>query len=183
MSCLRWGLGGPHGTTRRTAGPARRRLTGKICATLRAEWPRLPSPDTIGSAEDHATDPRHLRVPQGPGAARTSEQSSKEDMVRCCSIIHQVCELWFKQVLHEGDLLKRRSVGRQGQRAFATLKEWAVLKTSLQIDILETMTPISFLSFRTFCRQRRADSIGTIRIRVRSATSGSRPRHTEDRWS
>jgi tryptophan 2,3-dioxygenase len=65
-------------------------------------------------------------------------------------IIHQVYELWFKQMCHELDLLKQCLESNRQPLAAATLKRvLTVLKTLVgQIDILETMTPVSFLSFR-----------------------------------
>jgi tryptophan 2,3-dioxygenase len=67
-------------------------------------------------------------------------------------VIHQVYELWFKQQLHEGDYLARCLVEGRLQEACATLKRMlTILKTMVQqIDVLETMTPVSFLSFRSF---------------------------------
>ncbi len=65
-------------------------------------------------------------------------------------IIHQVYELWFKEVCHELDLLRSCLEGNDHPRAAATLKRiLTIFKTLVaQIDILETMTPVSFLSFR-----------------------------------
>lgn len=65
-------------------------------------------------------------------------------------IIHQVYELWFKQVLHELDYLKERFTSNDTPRAVHTLRRvLTILKTMVaQIDILETMTPLEFLSFR-----------------------------------
>ncbi|HXV99230.1 MAG TPA: tryptophan 2,3-dioxygenase family protein [Anaerolineae bacterium] len=65
-------------------------------------------------------------------------------------IIHQVYELWFKQVLHELDYLQQRLINNDTPRALHTLKRiLTILKTMVaQIDILETMTPLEFLSFR-----------------------------------
>ena len=67
-------------------------------------------------------------------------------------IIHQVYELWFKQQLHEGDHLARSLIAGDQVQASSTLKRMlTILKTMVQqIDVLETMTPISFLSFRDF---------------------------------
>jgi tryptophan 2,3-dioxygenase len=65
-------------------------------------------------------------------------------------IIHQVYELWFKELLHELDYMKAL-LGRQDTpRALATLKRvLTILKVAVaQIDVLETMTPLEFLSFR-----------------------------------
>jgi tryptophan 2,3-dioxygenase len=65
-------------------------------------------------------------------------------------VIHQVYELWFKQVLHEVDYLQRLLARNEGDRAKHTLKRiLTILKVMVaQIDILETMTPLEFLSFR-----------------------------------
>jgi tryptophan 2,3-dioxygenase len=65
-------------------------------------------------------------------------------------VIHQVYELWFKQVLHELDYLERLLARSEGARARHTLKRiLTILKVMVaQLDILETMTPLEFLSFR-----------------------------------
>ncbi|QOJ13157.1 MAG: tryptophan 2,3-dioxygenase [Planctomycetia bacterium] len=65
-------------------------------------------------------------------------------------IIHQTYELWFKQTLHELDRLKLDLSANRLYDALATLKRVRmILKTIVaQLDILETMTPMSFASFR-----------------------------------
>ena len=65
-------------------------------------------------------------------------------------IIHQVYELWFKEVLHELDHLQRLLRANDTPRAAHTLKRvLTILKTLVgQIDVLETMTPLNFLAFR-----------------------------------
>lgn len=66
-------------------------------------------------------------------------------------VIHQVYELWFKQVLHEMGYLEELLRSRHdGHRAMHTLKRiLTILKVMVaQLDILETMTPLEFLSFR-----------------------------------
>ena len=65
-------------------------------------------------------------------------------------IIHQTYELWFKQILHEGESLKRNFIENQPYKALADFKRiLKIMKTLVgQIDILETMTPVSFMSFR-----------------------------------
>jgi len=65
-------------------------------------------------------------------------------------IIHQVYELWFKQILHEAALLQDRLEAGSGAPALATARRIAkILKTVVgQLDILETMTPQQFASFR-----------------------------------
>jgi tryptophan 2,3-dioxygenase len=65
-------------------------------------------------------------------------------------IIHQVYELWFKEVLHELDHLQRLLRTNDTPLAGHTLKRiLTILKTLVaQIDVLETITPLNFLSFR-----------------------------------
>jgi tryptophan 2,3-dioxygenase len=65
-------------------------------------------------------------------------------------IIHQVYELWFNEMLHELDYLMQRLEANDGPLAGHTFKRvLTILKVMVaQIDILETMTPINFLSFR-----------------------------------
>jgi tryptophan 2,3-dioxygenase len=65
-------------------------------------------------------------------------------------IIHQVYELWFKQILHEARLLQARLEGGNSAGALATARRIAkILKTIVgQLDVLETMTPKQFASFR-----------------------------------
>jgi tryptophan 2,3-dioxygenase len=65
-------------------------------------------------------------------------------------IIHQVYELWFKQILHEAERLQDRLEAADGAAALATARRIAkILKTMVgQMDVLETMTPRQFDSFR-----------------------------------
>ncbi|PYP39558.1 MAG: tryptophan 2,3-dioxygenase [Gemmatimonadetes bacterium] len=65
-------------------------------------------------------------------------------------IIHQVYELWFKEVLHELDYLQKLLRANDTPLAAATLKRiLTILKTLVaQIDVLETITPLNFLAFR-----------------------------------
>jgi tryptophan 2,3-dioxygenase len=65
-------------------------------------------------------------------------------------VIHQVHELWFKQMLHELKLLQLALENGHSPTVMRTLKRLVtVVKTLLaQVDVLETMTPVSFSSFR-----------------------------------
>jgi tryptophan 2,3-dioxygenase len=65
-------------------------------------------------------------------------------------VIHQVYELWFKELLHEVDFVRRLFEADEPHRAQHTLKRLlTILKVLVaQLDILETMTPLEFLSFR-----------------------------------
>ena len=65
-------------------------------------------------------------------------------------IIHQVYELWFKELLHEFDRVMQLLEADESHRSQHTLKRiLTILKVMVaQLDILETMTPLEFLSFR-----------------------------------
>ncbi|HEY7026037.1 MAG TPA: tryptophan 2,3-dioxygenase family protein [Gemmatimonadales bacterium] len=65
-------------------------------------------------------------------------------------VIHQVYELWFKEILHEISYLEQQLDRHDAARAQHTLKRiLTILKVLVaQLDILETMTPLEFLSFR-----------------------------------
>jgi tryptophan 2,3-dioxygenase len=65
-------------------------------------------------------------------------------------VIHQVYELWFRELLHEFDHATRLLTADESHRAQHTLKRiLTILKVLVaQLDILETMTPLEFLSFR-----------------------------------
>ncbi len=65
-------------------------------------------------------------------------------------VIHQVYELWFKQMLHEVEHLRHLLEAGNGLAALGTFKRiLTILKVMVsQIDVLETMTPLEFLSFR-----------------------------------
>jgi tryptophan 2,3-dioxygenase len=65
-------------------------------------------------------------------------------------IIHQVYELWFKELLHEFDRVIQLLEADHSHGSQHTLKRiLTILKVMVsQLDILETMTPLEFLSFR-----------------------------------
>jgi tryptophan 2,3-dioxygenase len=65
-------------------------------------------------------------------------------------VIHQVYELWFKELLHELDRVRSLLGADDVHRAQHTMKRiLTILKVMVaQLDILETMTPLEFLSFR-----------------------------------
>jgi tryptophan 2,3-dioxygenase len=65
-------------------------------------------------------------------------------------IIHQTYELWFKQLLHEFEKIKRDFSAGDLFGAIHSFKRVRTIMKVLvaQVDILETMTPSSFSSFR-----------------------------------
>jgi tryptophan 2,3-dioxygenase len=67
-------------------------------------------------------------------------------------IIHQAYELWFKQILHECDEFCIRLNNNRIIDAQKSMKRInTILKVLVhQLDILETMTPLEFLTFRNY---------------------------------
>lgn len=65
-------------------------------------------------------------------------------------VIHQVYELWFKVLLHETAHLQAALEAGETAVALGTMKRiLTILKTVVaQVDVLETMTPLEFASFR-----------------------------------
>jgi tryptophan 2,3-dioxygenase len=89
-------------------------------------------------------------------------------------VIHQVYELWFKQLLHELGHLQRRLEAGEGPRALATVRRiLTILKTVVaQIDVLETMTPSQFSTFRS--RLEAASGFQSAQFRELEAVLGRR---------
>ncbi|MGI9029238.1 MAG: tryptophan 2,3-dioxygenase [Ilumatobacteraceae bacterium] len=65
-------------------------------------------------------------------------------------VIHQVYELWFKQLLHElGHVQHQLELGSTSGALHTLRRILTILKVAVaQIDVLETMTPRQFASFR-----------------------------------
>jgi tryptophan 2,3-dioxygenase len=103
----------------------------------------------------HTADPtltygRYLKVPELLSLQQPRSDGPEHDEMLFI-VIHQVYELWFKQLLWEGDHLATRLSLGDRPSAGATLRRMlTILKTMVaQVDVLETMTPVSFQSFRT----------------------------------
>lgn len=91
-------------------------------------------------------------------------------------VIHQVYELWFKQLLHELGRLRERLFAGDTPAALATLRRMlAILKTIVaQVDVLETLTPRGFLAFRD--RLEAASGFQSAQFRELEAVLGRRDR-------
>lgn len=114
---------------------------------------------------DELLDLQHLR----------SEPEEHDEMLFI--IIHQTYELWFKQILHELDKLRRDLQDGKTWRAGKTMKRvLTILKTMVaQIDILETMTPLEFESFRGFLDE--ASGFQSVQFRELEILCGHRSPH------
>ena len=97
-------------------------------------------------------------------------------------IIHQVYELWFKEILHELDYLQGLLVGGDTPRAGHTLKRiLTILKILVaQLDVLETMTPTEFLTFRH--RLETASGFQSYQFREVEFALGMKDRESVDRF-
>jgi len=102
------------------------------------------------SAQDRATTyATYLNVPTLLSLQNPRDSGPEHDELLFI-VIHQTYELWFKTLLHEfsraGELLKHGD----SHDAVATLgRIRTILKTLVsQVDILETMTPLQFGTFR-----------------------------------
>jgi len=88
--------------------------------------------------------------------------------------IHQVYELWFKQILHELSALQVALEAGNSHRSMALLgRVRTIMKTCVsQLDILETMTPLQFNSFRS--RLSSASGFQSAQFRELEAVLGRR---------
>jgi tryptophan 2,3-dioxygenase len=88
--------------------------------------------------------------------------------------IHQVYELWFKQILHESAALQLTLESGNTHRSLALLgRIRTIMKTCVaQLDILETMTPLQFNSFRG--RLSSASGFQSAQLRELEAVLGRR---------
>jgi tryptophan 2,3-dioxygenase len=98
-------------------------------------------------------------------------------------VIHQVYELWFKEILHEIDRVKRLLEANELHRAQHTLKRiLTILKVLVaQLDILETMTPLEFLSFRA--RLEAASGFQSDQFRQLEFVLGRKSTHAIERFA
>ncbi|HEV7650551.1 MAG TPA: tryptophan 2,3-dioxygenase family protein, partial [Actinophytocola sp.] len=89
-------------------------------------------------------------------------------------VIHQVYELWFKQLLHELTHLQQTLVAGDTPGSVHTLRRaLSILKVVVaQIDVLETMTPRQFTSFRA--RLDASSGFQSAQFRVLEAMLGRR---------
>ena len=110
----------------------------------------------------------YLRLPQLLDAQHLESDPPAHDELLFITI-HQVYELWFKQLLHEvaaaRDAMSGKVEGRSLWWAQHLLARVHVIERILvqQVDVLETMTPQDFLEFR----QRLAPASGFQSVQYR----------------
>src|SRR6476619_3406364 len=93
-------------------------------------------------------------------------------------VIHQVYELWFKSMIHELEYLAKNFDANDVPTSYATLKRiLTILKVQVsQIDVLETMTPLSFKSFRS--RLESSSGFQSLQFRELELVLGKRGPHS-----
>ncbi len=91
----------------------------------------------------------YLKVPELLALQQTRSAGPEHDE-HLFIVIHQVYELWFKQLLHEAAGVERAlEAGDTDGTLHLLNRVLKILKTLVaQIDVLETMSPLQFLSFR-----------------------------------
>lgn len=92
-------------------------------------------------------------------------------------IVHQVHELWFKQILHELDAVRATLVEGRPLPALKSLKRIHAIQRLLnqQIEVLETMTPVDFNAFRSLFGS--ASGFQSVQFRcIELASGGTDPK-------
>jgi len=109
---------------------------------------------------------------------RRSEPEEHDEMLFI--IIHQTYELWFKQILHEFGLLRNELNSGETWTSVKTMRRvLTIMKTLVaQIDILETMTPLEFNSFRGFLEN--ASGFQSVQFREIEILCGLRSPHIKE---
>jgi tryptophan 2,3-dioxygenase len=122
----------------------------------------------------------YLRLPQLLDSQHLESDPPAHDELLFITI-HQVYELWFKQLLHEADSVRdalmatdAASGGRDLWFARHLLTRMHVIERVLvqQIDVLETMTPQDFLEFRQ--RLSPASGFQSVQFRELEFLSGAK---------
>ena len=101
------------------------------------------------SGENAVTYGSYLKVPELLALQQPLSDGPEHDELLFI-VIHQTYELWFKQMLHELSETQRCLEAGDLWRSLALLgRARTIMKTLVsQVDILETMTPLQFNSFR-----------------------------------
>lgn len=103
----------------------------------------------FGESGARLTYGSYLRLPQLLGSQQLESDPPAHDELLFITI-HQVYELWFQQLLHEAETARDAMGSGQLWQALHLLNRMHVIERVLvqQIDILETMTPQDFSTFR-----------------------------------
>lgn len=131
------------------------------------------------SHDKHVTYTTYLKVDELLKLQQPLSDGPEHDELLFITI-HQVYELWFKQMLHEIADLQRSLEAGDTHRSLALISRVrTIMKTCVsQVDILETMTPLQFTSFRS--RLSSASGFQSAQFRELEAVLGRRDRAGDD---
>lgn len=113
----------------------------------------------------------YLRVPELLTLQEARSDPAQHDETLFI-VIHQVYELWFKQLLHEVDAVLAHLRADEVLAASRLLRRCTEIQRVLiaQIKVLETMTPMDFLAFRDHIMP--ASGFQSVQFRELEAVSG-----------
>ena len=133
----------------------------------------------MSTHDKHVTYQSYLKVEELLSLQEPLSDGPEHDELLFITI-HQVYELWFQQILHEMAALQRALEGGDTHRSLALMtRVRTIMKTCVaQVDVLETMTPIQFKSFRA--RLSSASGFQSAQFRELEAVLGRRDRAGSD---
>jgi tryptophan 2,3-dioxygenase len=131
------------------------------------------------TADKHLTYISYLKVDELLKLQQPQSDGPEHDELLFITI-HQVYELWFKQILHEAEALQKSLEAGDTHRSLSLLGRIRnIMKTCVsQLDILETMTPLQFNSFRD--RLSSASGFQSAQFRELEAVLGRRDEAGKD---
>jgi tryptophan 2,3-dioxygenase len=131
------------------------------------------------SHDKHVSYTSYLKVPELLSLQQPLSDGPEHDELLFITI-HQVYELWFKQILHELSAAQVALEEGNTHRSLALLgRVRTIMKTCVsQLDILETMTPLQFNSFRS--RLSSASGFQSAQFRELEAVLGRRDQAGEN---
>ena len=133
----------------------------------------------MSSHDKHVTYQSYLKVDELLQLQQPLSDGPEHDELLFITI-HQVYELWFQQILHEMQALQLSLEQGDTHRSLALItRVRTIMKTCVaQVDVLETMTPIQFKSFRA--RLSSASGFQSAQFRELEAVLGRRDRAGSD---
>ena len=133
----------------------------------------------MSTHEKHVTYQSYLKVDELLQRQQPLSDGPEHDELLFITI-HQVYELWFQQILHEMQALQLSLEQGDTHRSLALISRVrTIMKTCVaQVDVLETMTPIQFKSFRA--RLSSASGFQSAQFRELEAVLGRRDRAGSD---
>lgn len=133
----------------------------------------------MSTHEKHVTYQSYLKVDELLQLQEPLSDGPEHDELLFITI-HQVYELWFQQILHEMQALQLSLEQGDAHRSLALItRVRTIMKTCVaQVDVLETMTPIQFKSFRS--RLSSASGFQSAQFRELEAVLGRRDRAGSD---